>query len=566
MVAHESRQGGPGAAAGTGGRRLGWFRGDDPFIWLCAGAVAFCLLMVSGLMGLILVRGMTYFWPAPVVEFEYTAPGASSVTLAGEIAHRQLVLPEQALDAPPAATGTHPERLLLKTGNRRIYGQDFRRIYSADLQNARYPEELTVFQRTEWGNLYGYLEALEVAGVRRSPDDALLQDLIARGADLRRQLRRLERGEGGRINGALEKLRLEERRLELDEAPADDARYVRLAEQRRTQQERYKNLEGRVGALRQQLERDRVWVRLASGERVEQTLGDILLAYRPNAMSLPQKLGFYLRGVLKFLGGEPREANTEGGIFPALFGTFIMVLGMSVLVTPFGVIAAIYLHENARQGLLTRLVRISVNNLAGVPSVVYGVFGLGFFVYFLGGSLDRLFYPEALPAPTFGTPGLIWASLTLGLLTVPVVIVATEEGLSRVPHSLREGSLALGATRSETLWRTVLPLTIPAMLTGLILAVARAAGEVAPLMLVGVVKLAPSLPVDGVFPYLHLERKFMHLGFHIYDVGFQSPNVEATQPLVYATTLVLVLLIVVLNLSAIYLRHRMREGYRDPGT
>ena len=218
--------------------------------------------------------------------------------------------------------------------------------------------------------------------------------------------------------------------------------------------------------------------------------------------------------------------------------------------------------EYAKQGVMVRIIRIAVNNLAGVPSIVYGVFGLGFFVYFLGGNLDQLFFPESLPAPTFGTPGLVWASLTLALLTVPVVIVSTEEGLTRIPRSVREGSMALGATQAETLFKVILPMASPAILTGVILAVARAAGEVAPLMLVGVVKLAPTLPVDGSFPYLHLDRKFMHLGFHIYDVGFQSPNVEAARPLVYATALLLVTLIVGLNLTAITLRGRLERLYR----
>jgi phosphate transport system permease protein len=208
------------------------------------------------------------------------------------------------------------------------------------------------------------------------------------------------------------------------------------------------------------------------------------------------------------------------------------------------------------------LIRIAVNNLAGVPSIVYGVFGLGFFVYFIGGNIDQLFFEAALPAPTFGTPGLVWASLTLALLTVPVVVVSTEEGLTRIPRSIREGSLALGATKAETLFKIVLPIASPSILTGVILAVARAAGEVAPLMLVGVVKLAPTLPLDGNFPYLHLERKFMHLGFHIYDVGFQSPNVEAARPLVYATALLLVLIIIGLNLTAIMLRTRLENRYR----
>jgi phosphate transport system permease protein len=298
------------------------------------------------------------------------------------------------------------------------------------------------------------------------------------------------------------------------------------------------------------------------GREVDIPLSKVVRAYRPNAMGMMDKIGFYIVKLWEFVSDDPREANTEGGIFPAIFGTVMMVILMSIFVTPFGVIAAVYLREYAKQGPLTRLIRIAVNNLAGVPSIVYGVFGLGFFVYFLGGSIDQLFFPEALPAPTFGTGGLFWASLTLAILTLPVVIVATEEGLSRIPRSIREGSLALGATKAETLWRTVLPMSSPAMMTGLILAVARAAGEVAPLMLVGVVKLAPSLPLDGNAPFLHLDRKFMHLGFHIYDVGFQSPNVEAARPLVYATALLLVVVIILLNLAAIGIRNHLREKYR----
>jgi phosphate transport system permease protein len=234
---------------------------------------------------------------------------------------------------------------------------------------------------------------------------------------------------------------------------------------------------------------------------------------------------------------------------------------MSVAVVPLGVLAALYLREYARQGALVRLVRIAVNNLAGVPSIVFGVFGLGFFVYTIGGTIDALFHPEALPAPTFGTGGILWASLTLALLTVPVVIVATEEGLAAVPRVVREGSLALGATKLETTWRVVVPAAAPGILTGLILAMARAAGEVAPLMIVGMVKLAPALPLDANFPYLHLERKFMHLGFHIYDVGFQSPNVDATKPLVFATALLLIGVVTTMNLLAIYVRNRLRRKY-----
>jgi len=332
--------------------------------------------------------------------------------------------------------------------------------------------------------------------------------------------------------------------------------------ERQSLDEAYKILEQRLLDIYNEEGRDSLLAEVQTGQVVEIPLSKIVSVYRPNDMNIFQKLGFYFAKIWEFLSTDPREANTEGGIFPAIFGTVIMVLIMSVLVTPMGIVAAVYLREYAKEGVLVRLIRIAVNNLAGVPSIVYGVFGLGFFVYFIGSGIDQVLYPEALPAPTFGTPGLMWASLTLALLTLPVAIVSTEEGLARIPSAVREGSLALGATKAETLWRTVLPMASPAMMTGLILAVARAAGEVAPLMLVGVVKLAPSLAVDGNWPFLHLDRKFMHLGFHIYDVGFQSPNVEAARPLVYATALLLVLVIIVLNISAITIRNHLREKYR----
>jgi phosphate transport system permease protein len=287
----------------------------------------------------------------------------------------------------------------------------------------------------------------------------------------------------------------------------------------------------------------------------------VVRALRPNDLGAFAKLRLYGSRFWEFVSADPRESNTEGGIFPAIFGTVMMVFLMSFAVAPLGVLAALYLREYAKQGPLVRMVRIAVNNLAGVPSIVFGVFGLGFFVYLVGGSIDRLFYPEVLPAPTFGTGGILWAALTLALLTVPVVIVAAEEGLAAVPRIVREGSLALGATKFETIRRVVVPAAAPGILTGMILAMARAAGEVAPLMIVGMVKLAPALPVDGKPPFFHLERKFMHLGFHIYDVGFQSPNVEATTPLVFATALLLIAVVTVMNLVAILLRNHLRRKY-----
>jgi phosphate transport system permease protein len=359
----------------------------------------------------------------------------------------------------------------------------------------------------------------------------------------------------------MEKLRLAKRRLELDNEDTAE-NLARLTTRREQLDEEYVVLAKTLEELYSQFNQGSISAETMSGKVIEIPLAKIVRAYQPNALNLFEKMVLYVQKVGEFIFDDPREANTEGGIFPAIFGTVMMVLLMSVLVTPFGVIAAVYLREYAKQGAVTRIIRIAVNNLAGVPSIVYGVFGLGFFIYFLGGNIDQLFYAEALPSPTFGTPGILWSSLTLAILTVPVVIVATEEGLSRIPRAIREGSLALGATKAETLWRTVLPMATPSMMTGMILAIARAAGEVAPLMLVGVVKLAPSLPLDINAPFFHLERKFMHLGFHIYDVGFQSPNVEAARPLVYATAFLLIGVIVLLNLSAIYIRNRLREQYR----
>jgi phosphate transport system permease protein len=318
----------------------------------------------------------------------------------------------------------------------------------------------------------------------------------------------------------------------------------------------------RLVAVREGLAQGKLVMATAEGREKAVPVSAILRAIPENALSGRKKLGLYLARWREFLTGQPRESNTEGGILPAIFGTALMVLLMTVAVVPLGVVTAVYLNEYAREGAFTNAVRLALANLAGVPSIVFGAFGLAFFVYTLGGSIDRLLFSNVLPTPTFGTGGILWASLTLALLTLPVVVVATEEGLQAVPQAVRDGARALGATRWQTIRRVVLPYAAPGILTGAILAVARGAGEVAPLMLTGVVKLAPSMPFDGIPPFLHLDRKFMHLGFYIYDVGFQSPNVEAAKPMVYAAVLVLLVLVVVLNLAAIALRTRLRRKLR----
>lgn len=540
-----------------------WFKEGSPWVWLTAGAVSVALVMVLGVLSLIAVRGLSYFWPADVMVAQYRDHD-TVVRLIGEIYGEERVPASLLQDMGLDGSETEYRRYLLKVGNRDVYGTDFRLVLQPLIETSAYPQDVMVVERREWGNFYGFLKAVKESGQVVAEGDEVwqaLQTRVERASVLFDEIRRIEKKEIGAINYSLERLRLRERGLDLkgDHSPAEQAA---IAAERAALQVEYDGLNKQLAALYKQINRDSFTAEVMTGQVVDVPLAKVVRAYRPNALSWWDKLGFYSIRLWEFVSDEPREANTEGGIFPAIFGTVMMVIIMSVLVTPLGVVAAVYLREYAKQGFLTRMIRIAVNNLAGVPSIVYGVFGLGFFVYFLGGAIDRVFFPEALPTPTFGSPGILWASITLAILTLPVVIVSTEEGLSRIPRSIREGSLALGATKAETLWRTVIPMASPAMMTGLILAVARAAGEVAPLMLVGVVKLAPSMPLDANPPFLHLERKFMHLGFHIYDVGFQSPNVEAARPLVYATALLLVLVIVFLNLAAIAIRNRLRERYQ----
>ncbi|WP_145553853.1 phosphate ABC transporter permease PstA [Yersinia canariae] len=543
-----------------------WFTSGSPWIWLTAGAVSISLLALLGVVLLLAGQGMRYFWPSPVYEFELKQTAAGPVRVIGEI-YQQQSLPRQQLEQagmvlPPEA-GDTVTRYLIKTGNRETQGQDFHRLLDTDIQQRSQPKDLLVLDRQNNGTAYGFLAGMLDNG-QPVVGDNLAQELQKRIPVIQalvRQSKDIQFRQMNMLNQQFEVLRLQKKRLQMTgdfDSKSQDRIEAEWGELQRSHLAMMEKLRG----LQTDQNRYTLLLRDMNGQIHPLPLSQIKSAWYPNDMSLWQKLRHFAVQTHKFLTDNPRNANTEGGVFPAIFGTVLMVILMSIVVMPLGVIAAVYLHEYAGKNWLTRMIRISVVNLAGVPSIVYGVFGLGFFVYFIGGSLDKLFYPEALPNPTFGTPGVLWAALTLALLTLPVVIVATEEGLSRIPVSLRQGSLALGASKAETLWHIVLPMAAPAMITGLILAVARAAGETAPLMLVGVVKSAPLLPVDGVFPFLHLERKFMHLSFQIYDMAFQSPNVEAARPLVFATALLLVIIVVGLNLAAIGIRHHLREKYR----
>lgn len=527
----------------------------DPFVWMTGAALGLSILMIVGILVLITWRGFSAMWPEPLVELRLK----DGAVLLGEVRAREEVEGE--------AGSAVRSRILLRVSNRDLYGADFRWIWLDEVERSSRPEEAWTIARQEWGPFVGQVAELRLAEQILAGEDARLafRRAISDGHKRQKAIREIEKDRIGAINRDLERLRLELRRLDSRGAApgrGDAERRTRIEAEIATLQQGYAGLEEQLRTRRDEDAAYVVQLRSADGRERVLPLSQIVRAYQPNRLGLSGRLAVFGARVGEFIFAEPRESNTEGGVFPAIFGTVLMTLLMTIAVVPFGVLAALYLREYARQGALVSAVRIAVNNLAGVPSIVFGVFGLGFFVYTIGGTIDQIFYPERLPNPTYGTGGILWASFTLALLTVPVVIVATEEALAAVPTGMREGSIACGASKFQTIWRIVLPTAAPGVMTGAILAMARGAGEVAPLMITGVVKLAPTLPLDGEFPFLHLDRRFMHLGFHIYDVGFQSPNVDAAKPMVYATALLLIVVVVLLNLTAIVVRNRLRRKYR----
>ncbi len=677
----------------------------EPQIWLLGAALVACVVLITGLVGMILWQGGRTFWPGAI----------DRVTLrSGEVFLGVRVREEEAQGG----------RRLYRVGNRDAGREPFRWVDLSDVVSVEQPTDAVLAERQEWGVWLGVPKGIRRGG--ESVAEGVEETLIAlpalhREAVARRErMERIRKHDLGGVNTRMEATRLSVRRAELDAeraakrpghlgwvawggmlaaavalavggvrmmrsrgvgeawwmsaarvavwglavlamlgvvlespraGPRGSREDVAAARERaeialRGLEDEYKALIETVGAIDREDERYRVVLEEAGTGRVAPArrdtpedpmrLSSLVRVVRPNEMSWWGKLGVYVSRWREFLADDPREANTEGGVFPVIVGTVLLTLLLSVVVVPLGVIAALYLREYARQGLLVSLIRISINNLAGVPSIVYGVFGLGFFCYSMGGFLDggasaagpgmarwvwwvvgglvlalvagaallaararpsvqsggsrsglKLtagvvwilaaggvvllvarspyfagLHPEKLPSPTFGGPGLLWASLTLALLTLPVVIVSAEEALSAVPRSVREGSYGCGASQWQTLRRIVLPQALPGIMTGAILAMARGAGEVAPLMLVGAMKLAPELPVSLDPPFVHPERRFMHLGFHIYDLGFQSPDSEAARPQVWTTTLVLVLIVAALNLSAILIRNSLRSRAR----
>lgn len=547
----------------------------EPLVWLTGGGLALATLMVTGLLFLVFYQGVLTFWPKPLVK---VVDRQGRVYL-GEITRRESYQPSQEilkqLPEPPDAGAKIllkdgiAERILIRTGNYDLYGDDFKWISLFEIQEKEYPPEAITVERLEWGPFYGFMEEFRIDGnpIAQGPTETWrkFEEFHDQVRERYLKIKQMEKKNLDEVNTRIEESRLKLRKAELIYGKNTD-RYKEIQAQVEKEENalsiQYHQISEQITQLQEENNRYKILLKEVSGTPKEISLFEVVRAYRANQLSFWGRLKVYLSRWWEFLSSEPREANTEGGVFPAIFGTFVMTVIMSLAVAPFGVIAALYLREYAKQGPLVSGVRIAVNNLAGVPSIVFGVFGLGFFCYVVGGTIDSIFFPEKLPAPTFGTGGILWASLTLALLTVPVVIVATEEALAAVPRSMREGSYACGASKWQTIRRIVLPQATPGIMTGLILAMARGAGEVAPLMITGVVKLAPQLPIDDRFPYFHLERSFMHLGFHIYDVGFQSRNSEAGKPMVFTTTLLLIVLIVTLNATAIYLRNKLKRKYR----
>lgn len=560
-------------------------------IWLTSIGLSLGLIMIFGLLGIIVFNGLEAFWPKTVHELTVSPASGTEkpVTLYASITKDQTRhLPAD--PSRPGSTASDIREYQLFTGSKEAYGQSYRYVDAHDVAAFSTPEDLLCLERMEGGKALVKPLELKLASGKVIPASSpefmnAFHKALDHEAELRDNIRKIDIKDIGAVNTRLADTKLDikaiQRSYEIREGNGrrtatprenpvitdmDDpaAELERLHEKEAALNAEYEKYTAEAAKLRERQGRDTLSYALGNGERKNISLDKIVYGYQPNALGFFGKCGVFIHNLYHFIMDDPREANTEGGIFPAIFGTFIMTLLMSALVTPVGVIGAIYLREYARQGPLVQAVRICVNNLAGVPSIVFGVFGLGFFVYYLGGTIDELFYWKKLAVdntPTFGTSGILWASLTLALMTLPVVIVSTEEALSAVPRGLREAALACGASKWQMIKRIILPSALPGVMTGLILAMARGAGEVAPLMVTGVVKLAPSLPIDGEGPFIHLERKFMHLGFHIYDVGFQSPDSDAAQPMVFATTLLLILLVVVMNLTAILIRNRLRKKY-----
>jgi phosphate transport system permease protein len=564
-----------------------WTSGE-PFIWATAAVLSIVVFLLLGLLGIVFYNGLGVFWQKEIVQFELK----NGKKYLGEIAKREVIK----VESGESDQHVLEKRIQIKRGNREIDNMDFVWIDEKDIVGQTYPLQAIEVEREKNGNFIGFIKTYLKGSEGTLADNENFKSLnqmvsvkVKAYKEKQKEVYKVINNRGLHLL-ELQKIVYYQKKngvkLDLD---GEQKLLTVLPEMSSIKYLLEKNLSlGYLVGHEQSLELLRKIIKLnkdylvlksdleflekdsmqekivlvdINGVEKTTSISHVVRLIYPNKMTFFDKTSLYFSKIKELLFDNPRESNTEGGLFPAIVGTVMMVFLMSFLSFPLGVISGVYLREYAKEGFFIRLVRIAVNNLAGIPSIVYGIFGLGFFVYFIGSNIDGFFYPEQLPAPNFGTGGILWASLTLGILTVPVVIVSTEEALGSIPREIRQGSLALGATKFQTLYGVLLPMASPGILTGFILAMSRAAGEVAPLMITGVVKTAHALPVDNDWPYIHLDRKFMHLGYQVFDVGFQSPNVEASTPMVYITTLLLLTIVFSLSLGAIILRNKMKKRY-----
>lgn len=512
-----------------------WKRGE-PLVWLTGAAQFLVMFTVIALIFIIVIEGGSVFWAKDIERYSVENKETDSKSIfMGEL--------------QDANIGPRGSRVKIKSGNRDLDPNDFKWLDNVDIVKHDVPQDALVLERMKHGHFYGFLQSIEGS---KATGAAMWQEFEEKFQIMREQRDKYDSAmdEQGEFADTLRDVRYE---LEVEDK--ESAHYKELVAHEKDILNKQEDKDKEIQLHKKEMERDKALFKTAGGIDVTYSFSSIYRYYQPNQMGVLSKTGLYLTKAWELVWEDPREANTEGGVFPAIIGTVMLVFLMSMIAFPMGVMAGVYLAEYAKEGTFVKIVRVAVNNLAGIPSIVYGIFGLGFFIYFVGDKIDLWFYDR----PTFKSAGILWASLTLSILTLPVVIVNTEEALRTVPQSLKHASLAMGATRFQTLVKILLPAAAPGILTGFILSIARAAGEVAPLMLTGAMKTAQDLPIDGSFPFLHLERRFMHLGFHIYDIGFQSPNVEATKPMVYVTSFLLVGIVLVMSLFAMRLRQKLKD-------
>jgi phosphate transport system permease protein len=400
----------------------------EPWVWFTSLGLIVGLSMVAGLLGLVLINGFSVFW-APQVPTVKLKDGTEIV---GQLVQRRV-------RSNSPASDPHYERQY-QIGLRELNNTSYVWVDELNIIDEKFVPETLGLERMENGPAFIIPKIIvDSKGTQHAADAhiySLIQTEVELATEVREQVLNINQNKIGRVNAEMEASRIALRRAEDRQEPT-----VALTDKINNLDHEFTELKKEAEAVSKPTAMAHLEGVDARGHVVSIPFSNIVRAWEPNRMTLAERIGLMFSRVREFLFDAPREANTEGGLMPAIFGTLVMTVFMSLLVTPVGVIAAIYLKEYAKDGVVLRVVRICVNNLAGVPSIVFGVFGLGFFVYVLGGTIDQLFFSDQLKynnnTPVFGTGGLLWCSLTLALMTLPVVIVATEEALSAVPRGMR---------------------------------------------------------------------------------------------------------------------------------